>query len=630
MAPLPSLVLAFFLLSACLPAAEIILPDDPKAVFNAREDGGAVGDGVADDTDALQAAIETSAGWPTRILYLPKGIYRITRPLVLKKRGDGTERWMVGPWIYGQDRDATIIRLDDGAEGFGDPANPKAIIEGLARPPGAKMNADFFDRTMVNLTIDTGRNEGAIGIRFYSNNTGLMQQVAVKGEGSVGIDLGSHDQNGPLLIQDVTVEGFAIGVSTAHGLNSQTLSRVTVIAREVGLRVHGQVVAAEALTLRAPVAVTCDDRAVLTLVDGAFENPGEGGAAMQVGDRTILAVQRLSASGFTSAISFPDGRSTGATVAEFTSHAPETLGERTPPAALGIAPQSEPEIPFPTRAEDWVCANDFGAIMGDGKDDGPALQKAIDAAADQGASAVYLRSVAGGDKNWYTINTPVRIHGSVRRLMGFGFVRIVGGSCDGTDYPDNLVGLVIDDDPAAARVITVQHLKQFDPALSLAFDLRSTQRILVLRSVEGTLIARPGTRVYASNMAGTAAIAAKTVAFFRQWNTERTPRGGIRTNTLNNGGALWILGMKTESAGTKLTTQAGGRSEVLGVHNYNTHGVKDDTPFFRVTDATLSVSGYREINFTGGPWRVPAIATHGGVETRSRPWRSLALCRTGE
>ena len=166
------LVLIAVLTSTAVAWAEnIVFPADPRAVIDVKRDCGAKGDGVADDTDALQAAIERITGQDyTRFIYLPAGTYHITRTVVLKPPGDGKEGSMVGPWLWGQDRDTTVIRLADGAEGFGDPAKPREAIRGLSRPDGARMNADFFDRTLVNLTIDIGANPGAVGIKFYSNN----------------------------------------------------------------------------------------------------------------------------------------------------------------------------------------------------------------------------------------------------------------------------------------------------------------------------------------------------------------------------------------------------------------------------------------------------------------------------
>lgn len=264
------------ILTACcaLPAAEIVFPADPKAVLDVKRDLGAKGDGKADDTDALQQAIyRCQASDFSRTIYLPNGTYRITRPLVFSPDAKGGEGAMVGPWIYGQDRDRTIIRLADRSDGFGDPARPQAAIRGQSRPDGVRMNADFFDRTLVNLTVDTGDNPGAIGVLFYSNNTGLLRDVRIIGSGAVGLELGLHDQNGPHLIQDVEIEGFATGIHTACAINSQTLSRVTVKKARIGLMQRGQVLAIEGLTvLGAPLAIDSDEGS-LTLVDCRLESP---------------------------------------------------------------------------------------------------------------------------------------------------------------------------------------------------------------------------------------------------------------------------------------------------------------------------------------------------------------------
>lgn len=52
--------------------------NDKTRRFDVR-DFGAKGDGLADDTDAIQRAIDAAGGPPD----LPPGTYLITRPLVL-------------------------------------------------------------------------------------------------------------------------------------------------------------------------------------------------------------------------------------------------------------------------------------------------------------------------------------------------------------------------------------------------------------------------------------------------------------------------------------------------------------------------------------------------------------------
>jgi hypothetical protein len=625
------------LICTALPAQEILFPADPRAIIDVKRDCGAKGDGETDDTAAIQSAIERVGGKDyTRFVYLPNGTYKITRPLILKPPGAGKEGAMVGPWIWGQDRDKTILRLADAAEGFGDPQKPREAIRGVSRPDGARMNADFFDRTLVNFTIDTGKNPGAVGIKYYSNNTGLLQDVRIRGDGACGLDLGFNDQNGPLLVQDVEIEGFAVGIRTDKTLNSQTLSRVTVRgAREVGLFHRGQVLAVEGLqVIGAPLAIDSGGNGVLTLVDAKLEGPPAAkGPAIKL-EKGHLYVARLTTTGFATAIAggvAPGGDAAGPNVAEYASHGPEVLGDGSPKTGLLMKPEREPNVPFPTKAEDWVCANDFGAKASDEEDDAPAFQKAIDEAAKKGATTVYLRGGKSGDPNWYWMKKDVRVHGSVQRIMGFGFIRILGGANKDPKYPENLAKFVVDDDPQGARTVVFQHLQVFSPWPSFGIEARATDRTVVCRTTGGTVIARPKTKVFMTNCVGHCYQEAGSTIWARQWNTEGGPEA-VRVNTRNDGGQLWILGLKTEAASTKVATLKGGRTEVLGVHNYNTSGSKDETPFFRVEEGALSVAGYREICFVGAWWKVPVLAVLNGKESRHPPheWQTWSLLRAGK
>ncbi len=60
----------------------------PEKMFNVKVDFGAQGDGVADDTDAIQAAIDAAQAYDGyAIAYMPKGEYRVTRTLQVKGSG---------------------------------------------------------------------------------------------------------------------------------------------------------------------------------------------------------------------------------------------------------------------------------------------------------------------------------------------------------------------------------------------------------------------------------------------------------------------------------------------------------------------------------------------------------------
>jgi hypothetical protein len=618
-------------------AEEIVFPNDPRAILDVKRDLGAKGDGIADDTDALQKAIETCAGKDhNRFIYLPNGTYRITRTLVFKKPGE-SQGSMVGPWLIGQSRDNTIIRLADGAEGFADPAKPKEAIRGVGRPDGAKMNADFFDRTVRNLTLDTGNNPGAIGIRFYSNNTGLMKDVLIRGNGAIGLDLGHLDQNGPLLIQDVEIDGFATGISTNAILNSQTLSRITIRARELGLLHRGQVLAAEALNITAPQGIDSGGNGVLAIIDSTLQLPegldlaGSPPPAIKI-DKAQVYAARIKTSGYAQAVASttPAGDVKQASIEEYASHDVHTVGADAPKRGLLMTPPREPEVPLPTKAEDWVCANDFGAKAGDQDDDSAAFQQAIDEAAKRGASTVYILGGKAGDPNWYHLRQDVRIHGSVQRVMGMGFVRLLGGNKDHERYPENLGKFIIEDEPNGPKVVVLEHLQVFAPHQGFGVEVRATSRPVLLRTMGGVPIVRKGATAFTINCVGHLYQEAGSTVWARHYNTEQGPRQ-LGINTRNDGGRLWILGLKTEATSTKVATLNGGQTEILGVHNYNTSGVKDDVAFFLVKDATLSVAGYREVHFGGNWWKVPVQGIWQQTEHRHPPtkWQTWALLRAG-
>ncbi len=633
-----SLRLLTFLASVltCLHAAvavEIVFPADPRAVLDVKRDFGAKGDGVSDDTDALQSAIEGCSGPDgSRFLYLPKGIYKVTKPLIFKPPGK-ENNWgaMIGPWMFGQERDATIIRLVDGAAGFGDPARPQELIRGHWRADGAKMNADFFDRTLVNFTVDCGKNPGAVGLKFYSNNTGVMRMLRVLGNGVCGVDLGWTDQNGPLLIQDVEISGFATGISTGNILNSQTLSRVTIRnASKVGLRLTGQVVAAERVSvIGSPLAMEVVDQATVSLVDCSFTTSARiAGPAVRM-KKGALFVQRLTTAGYQTAIADEGKGAAGPVVAEYTSAEAVRLGEHSPANGLALAIEPEPAIAWETDPKKWVCANDFGANPGDEGDDSDGIQKAIDHAARIGASTVYLRGGQARDPNWYHFRKSVRVHGTVRHVTGLGCVRLLGVGDKAPDFPASTAAFLVEG-KEGVPVVAFTHLQVFAPEPTFVIANRSP-RTVVCDSTGATVIAGPGASVFMTNCVGHLYQEKGSKVWIRQWNTEGEVKGGPRANTVNDGGQLWILGMKTEGKGTKLRTLAGGRSEILGVHNYNTSGVGDDTPYFEVLDAAMSCSGYREVCFGGGWWKVPVLAKFGGKEYRQpkAEWCNWALLRSG-
>jgi sugar lactone lactonase YvrE len=131
---------------------------------------GVKGDGQADDTAALQAAISRH---PT--LYLPMGRYRVTDTLVLKPE----------TVLIGLHPAATVIDLPDGTPTFQGPGAPKALVEA---PPGGS-------NIVTGIGLYTGGINGrAVAAKWMAGKSSMMSDVRfLGGHGTNRID-GSREE----------------------------------------------------------------------------------------------------------------------------------------------------------------------------------------------------------------------------------------------------------------------------------------------------------------------------------------------------------------------------------------------------------------------------------------------------
>lgn len=120
-----ALSILLFAILSCYPegsklsvATEVVFPVESRVV-NVRNFG-AKGDGVTDDTAAIQAAIANPSG--TSLIYFPNGTYVVSKTLLWPTPS------YVARILQGQSQDGTIIKLKDKVAGFGDPKNPKAVV----------------------------------------------------------------------------------------------------------------------------------------------------------------------------------------------------------------------------------------------------------------------------------------------------------------------------------------------------------------------------------------------------------------------------------------------------------------------------------------------------------------------
>lgn len=127
------------------------LPD--MAVWHNVRQLGAVGDGKADDTQALQAAIDQYD-----VLYLPQGQYRITAPLTMRPSTK-----LIGLHPFG-----TQLCLDESTPAFSGFGSPQPMLQ----------TAKGGDCILNSIGINTGAyNYRAVGVKWMAEERSLINDV---------------------------------------------------------------------------------------------------------------------------------------------------------------------------------------------------------------------------------------------------------------------------------------------------------------------------------------------------------------------------------------------------------------------------------------------------------------------
>ncbi len=99
---------------------------------------GAVGDGVHDDTQALQRLLDRDCGTRAKLVFLPAGTYRITETLRFNHDRSKCRDHLLGGWIAGAGSDQTRIRRDGGTGGvFETQGLAYATLQGLTFQTGS-------------------------------------------------------------------------------------------------------------------------------------------------------------------------------------------------------------------------------------------------------------------------------------------------------------------------------------------------------------------------------------------------------------------------------------------------------------------------------------------------------------
>jgi hypothetical protein len=146
--------------------------EEPGAVNVREAPYGARGDALSDDTAVIQRAIDEH---PT--VFLPKGIYRITQPLVLKR----------GTRLLGVARHLSILEVDGSSRAFRDSAHPQPLVRTADDPEATSV------LTFLGLSVPADA-AGAYGLDWRCGRNSICRSINLERPGPKGAVLVDHEQ----------------------------------------------------------------------------------------------------------------------------------------------------------------------------------------------------------------------------------------------------------------------------------------------------------------------------------------------------------------------------------------------------------------------------------------------------
>ena len=582
------------ILAARVPAADnIVFPDD-AGVVNVKTQYGAKGDGVSDDTTAIQAAIDKVKGIPDT-LYFPNGTYLVSNSVgIFNGKAHSRDRFLT---YQGQSEAGTVIRLKDNCPGFGDPEKPK-IVFSVYQGQGT---GDVMHSYVRNLTVDVGiGNPGAVGLRFMSNNSGAMYHVTVrssdpKGAGKLGLDL-TQGQNGPCLIKHVTVEGFDRGVETGD-----TFSLVFEHLTLRNQNVLGFFSKFARMTMRdlksanhAPV-LQLGRHAQLTLVEADLSGGNADKTAIESESPTLF-LRDIKQSGYGHLLKDASGKlHDEAALEEWHDGKAQALFPRGELKSLRLPIKETPEVPWETDLSKWVKVPWTKA----GEDISDALQGAIDQAAREGKTTIYFpRRTSTYEYPKFT--RPIRVHGSVNRIIGMSNIIDIADPTGILSKGDKAV-FTFEDITSPAVVVERFFLLGGwkGPREAFMFENKSGRALVIRNLGMSGKIKKPskGGECFIEDVPTSGLfVGPGETCWARQYNPESPEANMIEVD----GGQLWILGLKTEGRARHIVARNGAKVELLGGVSYQSWDKQPlDPPMFTVvnSDASFTFGFYH--------WKLP-------------------------
>jgi len=570
---------------------------------------GAKGDGITDDTRAIQAAIDqlppfdVGHPWQTKIIYFPAGTYLVTD--TIQRRGSGG-RYLPGLVLIGESQTGTVIKLADNSPGFQNASVTKSLIftaSGLlggdpragGKDPATGEGNDAYMNTLENLTLEIGKgNAGAIGLDYLANNIGAVRDVTILADDHARVGLSmTRRWIGPALIERVSITGFDIGIDVGRTEYSVTLDSVTVRkSREFGLRNTSNSVPFYDLTVDSESGIgiaNLGQQALIVGIKGSISGRGEN-AFQNTG---FANLQRISIAG-----SFGDMKQQNSTELNGVFEANKKVA-----VARWSLPIQSRSIPDEPSSSDWVSVKSFGAVADPRVDS----TRAMNAAFRSGAKTIFFPT------GQYKISGSVRVPASVEKIEGL-FSTIFADRSPAQRDPKSRYPLFFTEarsTPLALRRLIVEGRGGSDAVVEdrasppvMLQDIVAFALGFLTRSAEGG-------NVFAENISGVGGInlAGPAGVWFRQLNVEA---GGAMIKC--DGTPLWILGAKTEQTLTLVDAGNHASVEVVGGLAYRVSVKPNDPelPFLIASDSRLTAAYAEQAFFPNAVYSVHLLSSTEG------------------
>lgn len=571
-----------------------ILQGDPSDVVRADERSFEKRQAMARANPEAVIGFERTAGIfpyvnpPSRIIYFPDGIYLVSNTITYRladhvnRAGRELNRML---HFQGQSEAGSIIRLADKAPGFGEGKRKPVISFTRGNHSNVSMQNSF-----ENLSIEIGKgNPGAVGLEFFSNNTGAVRHVSVRSldpehRARAGVAIYVYNSSCALL-QHINVDGCDYGIEIREHRLYTAMEHIHLKnQRKAGFLLSEHNVAVRGLVSHNSVpAVSVEgSQATLSLIDSRFTGGAENIPAISMEGGFLLA-RNIKVEDYASSLTI-GGETIIAEkgIREYVSHACPKLHPEQTQATLDLPIKDSPEIPWEQDPERWVSVNQFGAVADGLADDTEAIQKAMLS----GAAVVYFKP------GTYLIDSSIIIPAHVNRVNFMYCDLVAGGRLQLSENTGTfkVVGdsdspLIIEDLFAFERYFGKHYLVDHASRRTLILsDLHTQVGAQYINSVSGG-------KVFIENVCATDQFPPYKNCFSfrgqqvwaRQLNPERS-----NPEVLNEGGYLWVLGFKSEKSGTAFLTIDGGKTEILG-GIFNISRAADSHPMVVTRDAKVSV-----------------------------------------